>query len=150
MADAEDDGSRTPKQSDAQRPKSKGNSSIDPALRGEEGGSDSASTPAATSEVDDKRQEEWVENIRLIEALRKWVGERLKVGDYDNQEGDAEGQAQEGASANVDLDSKTAETAKMITEKLRGALNEANKQEAAAAAEAAAGSDVNYPNLSSA
>lgn len=142
MADVEDDGSRTPKQSDAQRPSSKGNSSIDPALRGEDAGSDSASTPAA--EVDDKRQEEWIENIRLIEALRKWVGERLKVGDYDSQEGEMDGQAQEGA---VDMDSRTAETAKMVAEKLRGALNEANKQEAAAAA---AANDVNYPSLSSA
>lgn len=149
MTDA-DDGSRTPKQSDAQRPKSKGNSSIDPALRGEDAGSDSASTPAAASEVDDKRQEEWVENIRLIEALRKWVGERLKVGDYENQEGGANGQAQEGASANVDMDMKTAETAKMVAEKLRGALTEANRQEAAENAASTGDAEVKYPNLSSA
>lgn len=150
MADAEDDGSRTPKQSDAQRSKSKGESSIDPALRGENASPDSASTPAAASEVDDKRQEEWVENIRLIEALRKWVGERLKVGDYDSSQ-EGEGQAQQGASADVDLEMKNAETAKMITEKLRGALNEANKQEAAAAAAAStAESEVSYPSLSSA
>lgn len=140
MADAEDDGSRTPKQSD--RPKSKGDSSIDPALRGEDAGSDSASTPAA--EVDDKRQEEWIENIRLIEALRKWVGERLKVGDYDSQEGASEGQAQEGAANDAEM--KNAEVAKMVAEKLRGALNEANQQEAAAAA--AAESEVKYPSLS--
>lgn len=149
MTDADDDGSRTPKQSDAQRPKSKGNSSIDPALRGDEGGSDSASTPAATSEVDDKRQEEWVENIRLIEALRKWVGERLKVGDYENQEGDAKAQAQEGASSN-EAETANMETAKMVAEKLRGALNAANEQEAAAAASSAADGDIKYPSLSSA
>ncbi|SMR51493.1 unnamed protein product [Zymoseptoria tritici ST99CH_3D1] len=143
MADAEDAGNRTPKQSDVKRPESKGDSSIDPALRNEHADS-SASTPAATSEVDDKRQEEWVENIRLIEALRKWVGERLKVGDYDNGEASTEDQA-------VDMDMKTAETAKMVAEKLRGAINEANQQEAAAAAAAAAAAgtqeDVKYPSL---
>ncbi|OQO03148.1 hypothetical protein B0A48_11403 [Cryoendolithus antarcticus] len=88
MADAPlSDGARTPKQSDVSRSaKSKGNSSIDPALRGEDekSPSESAGTPAAIStEGDDKRQEEWVENIRVIEALRKWISERLERGEFD-------------------------------------------------------------------
>jgi hypothetical protein len=144
MADADDSGSRTPRQSDSVRPKGKEDSSIDPALRGEDAGSEAASTPAAASDGDDKRQEEWVENIRLIEALRKWVGERLKVGDYEN--GDASTPSHEDQA--IDMDMKTAETAKMVAEKLRGAIDEANQQEAAAAAAAASSQeDVNYPSL---
>lgn len=83
MADI-DDGARTPKASDTKRPKSKGNSSIDPALRGEES-SDNGSTPAARSDGDDKRQEDWVENIRTIETLRKWISDRLSRGDYEEE-----------------------------------------------------------------
>lgn len=148
MADADDDGSRTPKQSDAHK---KTDSTIDPALRGEDVGSDSASSPPV--EGGDRRQEEWIENVRLIEALRKWVGERLKVGDYDsNQDTTSDGQAQEGASADVETDMKHADVdvAKMVAEKLRGALNEANQQEAAITAAHTAESDVKYPSLSSA
>lgn len=94
MADAED-GSRTPKASDAKRPRSKGNSSIDPALRGEgeRTPSDSASTPAAESGED--RQVAWVENMRVIEALKKWVSDRLKNGEYE----DDAAAASEGAEA---------------------------------------------------
>ena len=86
-----DDGSRTPKASDTKRSK-KGISSIDPALRGEDerSSSDSASTP-----MDEKRQEEWVENIRVIESLKKYVGERLRNGEYDDA--GASGDTKEGA-----------------------------------------------------
>ena len=112
-----EDGARTPKQSDMKRPKSKGNSSIDPALRGEDdkSPSDSAGTPsgALASEGDDKRQEEWVENIRVIEALRKWISERLRNGEYDEAaEAEGSGDAKEGA------DAKMVETAKMVEEKM--------------------------------
>lgn len=138
MADA-DDGSRTPKADDATRPKSKGNSSLDPALRNEDAKSpESASTPAATSEGEDKRQEEWVENIRVIEALRKWIGDRLKTGDYDETEKadqNKETETKEGASSNEDVDMKT--VAKLVAEKLAGAES-ANKQE---------DSEVKYPSL---
>lgn len=107
MKDA-DDGSRTPKASDAKRPKSKANSRIDPALRGEDekSSSDSGSTPA-----DDKRQEEWVENIRVIEALKKWVGDRLKNGDYENGNSN---ESKEGAEKNMEI-------AKLVEEKMADA-----------------------------
>ncbi|KAK5684910.1 hypothetical protein LTS10_002985 [Elasticomyces elasticus] len=98
MADA-DDGSRTPRAEDAKRPKSKGNSSIDPALRGEE--SSDASTPAARSEESDKRQEDWVENIRTIESLRKWISERLNRGEYEG--GDDAGDAKSGADGQSEI-----------------------------------------------
>ncbi|KAF2172330.1 hypothetical protein M409DRAFT_17566 [Zasmidium cellare ATCC 36951] len=139
MADA-DDGSRTPKADDAKDAKGKGNSSIDPALRGEdEKSSDSASTPAAASEGEDKRQEEWVENIRVIEALRKWIGDRLKTGDYAEAEKGNESkecETKEGASSNEDVDMKT--VAKMVAEKLAGAETESKQQQE---------SEVKYPSL---
>jgi len=107
--------SRTPKQSDVKREAS----SIDPALRGEESKSpsESSGTPAAHSEHDDKRQEEWVENIRVIEALRRWIADRLRTGEYDGeeqqqQEQHAAGDAQAGAAH--DMDASMMETAKMV------------------------------------
>ncbi|KAK4551438.1 hypothetical protein LTR86_011169 [Recurvomyces mirabilis] len=106
VADA-DDGARTPKPADASRPRNQGNSSIDPALGGED--SDSASTPAARSEEADKRQEDWVWNIRTIESLRKWIGERLNRGEYEEGEvGDAR-QGTDDATARAQ-----AEIAKMV------------------------------------
>lgn len=85
MADVDaEDGSRTPRPSDATPMKGKVNNSIDPALRGEEANS-SASTPAARSEADDKREEGWVENMRTIEALRMWISKRLEKGEYEEE-----------------------------------------------------------------
>ncbi|KAF7197221.1 pH-response transcription factor [Pseudocercospora fuligena] len=137
MGDAED-GSRTPKASDAKRPKSKGNSSIDPALRGENEGSDSASTPAAQSEgAEDKQQEQWVENIRLIEALRKWVGERLKNGEYDNAEASKSDDAKEGAD--VEMKSPV-DASSAVEEKLKSALEGEKEKESDSG-------DAKYPSL---
>lgn len=149
MPDAED-GSRTPKQADQNRPKSKGNSSIDPALRGEEDKS-SSGTPAARSEVEDKRQEEWVENIRVIEALRNWIGERLRNGEFEEQQDQSPTQQQPAQPQHEPIDVKpdaqapdsgAVETAKMVEEKMADAL--------ASSAEAAAtegDNDVKYPSL---
>lgn len=144
MADVDNDGSRTPKASDADRPKSrKGSSTIDPALRGEdEKPSDSPSTPAATSEVEDKRQEEWVENIRLIEALRKWVGERLKTGDYDSQSDKPDQDAKEGASESEDVDMKAVDVAKLVAARLASENAENAKEQAKESSE-----EVKYPTL---
>jgi len=118
MADADEAGDRTPKQSDSDsaRPKSKGNSSIDPALRGEDVSGENASTPAAKSDGDEKRQEDWVENIRIIEAIRKYITDRLQGGDYDKEDGAAADDAKEGAED--DEAAKMAETAKMVEEKM--------------------------------
>lgn len=144
MTDA-DDGSRTPKASDAKHANGKTNSSIDPALRGEDDASPaSASTPASQSEgAEDKRQEEWVENIRLIEALRKWVGERLKNGDFEDSEKTpkVEGGAPEG---------KSADTSKMVEEKLAQAFDQQKQQEqrhSSAAAEHQPTPVAKYPSL---
>jgi hypothetical protein len=107
MVDA-DDGSRTPRASD-KRAKGK-NSSIDPALRGEDEKSSSGSISSPADAADDKRQEEWVENIRVIEALKKWVSERLKNGEYEEEEGDAKA----GATKSIAI-------AKMVEEKMADA-----------------------------
>ena len=109
MLDA-DDGSRTPKASE-KRSKGK-HSSIDPALRGEDEKSSSGSISSPTDAADDKRQEEWVENIRVIEALKKWVSDRLKSGDYEDDSSDPE--TKEGATKSIEI-------AKMVEEKMADA-----------------------------
>ena len=84
-----DAGSRTPKAA-ASSPHAagKGVSRLDPALRcggGDDGGNDKGmSTPG--SDGDDRRQEDWVENIRVIEALKRWVTDRLRRGDFEDPE----------------------------------------------------------------
>ncbi|KAK1055493.1 hypothetical protein LTR74_015633 [Friedmanniomyces endolithicus] len=124
-----DDGARTPRPSDSKRPKSKGNSSIDPALRGEDS-SDTASTPAARSDDADKRQEDWVENIRTIETLRKWVSERLSNGDFEG------GDARSGAS---ETDARAeSEIAQMVRARIASEADVKLKIE---------GADVSYPPL---
>ncbi|TKA66119.1 hypothetical protein B0A55_09842 [Friedmanniomyces simplex] len=135
MADA-DDGAKTPKAGDAKRDKSKGNSSIDPALRGEDS-SDNASTPAARSEDADKRQEDWVENIRTIESLRKWISERLSHGDFEGGEEGSEatsGASEDGARAQTEI-------AKMVHARIASETEVKPKVE---------GSEVSYPTLPSA
>ena len=121
MADADDTaGNSTPKQSDGKRPKSKGNSSIDPALRGEDS-SDSASTPAARSaDGDEKRQEDWIENIRTIEAIRRYITDRLQRGDYEDDSNVTDAtDTKEGANDGTDdTAAKMAATAKMVEEKM--------------------------------
>ena len=47
------------------------------------------SSPADTEA--EKAQETWVENIRVIEALRKFIAEKLEKGDYDDETGTDEG-----------------------------------------------------------
>ena len=134
MADDEEEeaGASTPKQSDAKRPKSKGNSTIDPALRSESS-SESGSTPAtAKSDSDDKRQEDWVENIRTIETLRNWVKDRLSRGEFADTS--SESQQQDAGS-----DDMTASIAKLVEAKL--------KEELKTPAVAVVDQDVKYPSL---
>jgi len=157
MAEADvatEDGSRTPKQSDVKG----ATDSIDPALRGEEAAkspSEPAGTPAAHSETDDKRQEEWVENIRVIEALRRWIGDRLRTGEYDTedqQEQDQQhheqttGEAQAGASAE---DESMMETARMVQKlaEANAAHNAAQEQQQQQQQSQEQSQDVKYPSL---
>lgn len=84
--DVDDDGSRTPRASEvkkeAARPSS---SSLDPALRSAaDVHSPETSTPSST---EDKQQEAWVENIRVIEQLRKYIQGRLETRQYEDEDG---------------------------------------------------------------
>lgn len=155
---ATEDGSRTPKQSDVKG----ATDSIDPALRGEvaKSPSEAAGTPAAHSETDDKRQEEWVENIRVIEALRRWIGDRLRTGEYESDDQQEQGQqhheqnageTQPGASAE---DESMMETARMVQKLAEANAAHNAAQEAKAQAEAQQqqqsheqSQDVKYPSL---
>jgi len=120
-----DDGSRTPKASEAKPVKA----DIDPALRSED--EKPTEIPSSPNAAEDKRQEEWVENIRVIEALRKWVSDRLRDGDFDEKADAAE------TTGSDDADMKTVETAKMVEEKL-AAVEQANKMH---------DEEVKYPSL---
>jgi len=62
---------------------------IDPSLA-----SDAADSPSQSSDggeaARDKAEEVWVENIRVIEALRKLIADRLEKGQYEEDEEDTE------------------------------------------------------------
>ncbi|QIW95519.1 hypothetical protein AMS68_001037 [Peltaster fructicola] len=138
MTDETEDGSRTPRPDDAKKP----DTSIDPALREEE-----KSESAVTSEPgdsDDKRQEEWVENIRVIEALRKWIGSRLKNGEFDEQSDTDSNEMNVDENKEAGEDSKTVETAKMAEEQMAEVLTQANAEHDKQNAKA----EISYPALS--
>jgi len=160
MAEADvaaEDGSRTPKQSDVKG----ATDSIDPALRGEEAKSPSeaAGTPAAHSETDDKRQEEWVENIRVIEALRRWIGDRLRTGEYESEDQQEQDQQHHEQNAEPQAAASAEDESMMETARMVQKLAEANAahnaaQEAKQQAEQQQqqsheqSQDVKYPSLS--
>ncbi|KAF2428796.1 hypothetical protein EJ08DRAFT_735554 [Tothia fuscella] len=52
---------------------------VDPALR-------SPGAQSESSDGTDKAQESWIENVRIIEALRNFVQEKLSKGDYEEDE----------------------------------------------------------------
>lgn len=86
--DVDSDGAKTPRGNakEADRP---GSSSLDPALRATptQSSSQSPSSGAANSDsAEDKVQEAWVENIRVIETLRKYIQERLANEQYEGDE----------------------------------------------------------------
>lgn len=56
---------------------------VDPALR-------SPGLQSEASDQTDKAQESWVENVRLIEALRNFVRERLERGEFSGEEDERE------------------------------------------------------------
>ena len=63
------------------------NSSLDPGNEGSDGHRGIRS-PSITSEdsAADKEQEMWVESIRVVEALRGYIQQRLELGQYENAE----------------------------------------------------------------
>ncbi|GAB7352058.1 hypothetical protein MBLNU459_g2566t1 [Dothideomycetes sp. NU459] len=85
--DVDSDGAKTPRGNakEAERP---GSSSLDPALRATPTQSAAQSPGSGTGNsdsVEDKAQEAWVENIRVIETLRKYIQERLANQQYEGE-----------------------------------------------------------------
>jgi hypothetical protein len=65
---------------------------VDPALR-------SPGMQSESSEQTDKAQESWVENVRLIEALRHFVRERLERGEFSSEEEQEDAKTEEDKEA---------------------------------------------------
>lgn len=157
-ADVEmEDGAATPRPKDAPTPKA--DASLDPALRAAEEdkkASEAAAVRDESAESDDKRQEEWVENIRVIEALRKWVNSRLKNGEFegseaanddnDNENGDDADKMDVDKKEDEDSKTKPIESAQAVEEKMAEALTKANAEHDTPA-KAAADEAVAYPTL---
>ena len=53
--------------------------------------SESGDSAAARADEADQREEAWIENIRVIEALRRLIGERLERREYDEEEAEGAG-----------------------------------------------------------
>lgn len=90
MIDTSSDDSRTPSPKETtprpdHMPRSPLSSNIDPALSG-------INSPSAHSEsgdsAKDRAEEAWIENIRVIEALREIIKERLRRKEYDEENED--------------------------------------------------------------
>jgi hypothetical protein len=81
------------------------NSLIDPALHS---GASPEPEPDATrvalvaTEAAERAEEQWVENVRLIENLRRYVGDRLARDDYENGEDQGDTTPRARSSANED------------------------------------------------
>lgn len=69
--------------------RSPGSGNLDPALR-----SPGARSDASDSEFD-KSNATWVENIRVIEALRLFIKEKIESGDYADEDGESRGEPME-------------------------------------------------------
>jgi len=78
--DLDDDRSKTPTKDDHQD-QPDASSNVDPTLRSPQPAEDS--TSSRTASTDDRTQEAWVENVRVIETLRNWVKDRLAQHDFE-------------------------------------------------------------------
>jgi hypothetical protein len=83
--ETESEGAKTPRASTKQPEDS---SALDPALRAASQTSTAVQSPSTGAGSDsDEKQATWVENVRVIEALRRWVSERINNQEF---EGEAE------------------------------------------------------------
>ncbi|KAF2156987.1 hypothetical protein K461DRAFT_220484 [Myriangium duriaei CBS 260.36] len=87
--DVDSDGQRTPRKmsliKEALRAASPSN--VDPALRSEQSTENGPTSDSPASDnTEDKAQDAWVENVRVIEQLRTWVRQRLEQGDFERDE----------------------------------------------------------------
>jgi len=84
--DLDSEGGKTPRNGDqdTDRKRQGSSSNVDPALRG----TPDANTPTRSEGSEDRAQESWVENVRVIETLRNWIKERLSQGEFE-RDGDS-------------------------------------------------------------
>jgi len=84
--DLDSEGGKTPRNGDAEadRKRQESSSNVDPALRSES----DANTPTRSEGSEDRVQESWIENVRVIETLRTWIKERLSQGEFE-RDGDS-------------------------------------------------------------
>jgi len=79
--ETESDGAKTPR---AKQPED--SSSLDPALRAASQSSTAVQSPSTGAGSDsDEKQATWVENVRVIEALRRWVSERINNQEFETE-----------------------------------------------------------------
>ncbi|KAG9656401.1 hypothetical protein KCU61_g1250, partial [Aureobasidium melanogenum] len=77
--ETESEGAKTPR---AKQPED--SSSLDPALRAASQSSTAVQSPSTgTGSDSDEKQATWVENVRVIEALRRWVSERINNQEFE-------------------------------------------------------------------
>ncbi|KAI5245141.1 hypothetical protein E4T43_03360 [Aureobasidium subglaciale] len=81
--ETESEGAKTPRASTKQPEDS---SALDPALRAASQTSTAVQSPSTGAGSDsDEKQATWVENVRVIEALRRWVSERINNQEFEGE-----------------------------------------------------------------
>lgn len=82
--DLDEEQARTPRKEDASQ-ENASPSNVDPALRSPQP-EQAEHTPSRSESVDDRTQEAWVENVRVIETLRNWIKDRLAQSDFERDQ----------------------------------------------------------------
>ncbi|KAF4548842.1 pH-response transcription factor pacC/RIM101-like protein [Elsinoe fawcettii] len=81
--DIDSEGQRTPRKMSITEKRPTSSSNVDPALRSTPPGESPAGSSPQSESADDKAQEAWVENVRVIEQLRNWIRDRLSAGEFE-------------------------------------------------------------------
>ncbi|PSK42479.1 hypothetical protein B9Z65_4393 [Elsinoe australis] len=84
--DVDSEGQRTPRKLSVSEKRPTSSSNVDPALRSTPPGESPAGSSPGSDNADDKAQEQWVENVRVIEQLRNWIRDRLAQGDFEKDQ----------------------------------------------------------------
>ncbi|PNS17938.1 hypothetical protein CAC42_3897 [Sphaceloma murrayae] len=84
--DVDSEGQRTPRKLSISDKRPSSSSNVDPALRSTPPTIISTGSSPQSESADDKAQEQWVENVRVIEQLRNWIRDRLSQGDFEKDE----------------------------------------------------------------
>jgi hypothetical protein len=126
------DESTTP---DAKRPYgARAESNIDPALSGGVSSpgvsSPGVSSPSASGTEEDnardRAEEVWVENIRVIEALRKLIADRLERGEYEDDTAEKDGDTEMGEAQEAQEGEKEVKAEESLYPVLRAAIDAAD------------------------